>query len=69
MDITKAEAAEPQAEKHETGDGNEVGNLSADHLHIDPELERRVVRKIDKVLIPLVMALCQSLPLWFRFFL
>jgi hypothetical protein len=61
MDITKAEAAEPQSEKRETRDANLVGEGTADHLHIDPELEKRVVRKIDRTLIPLVMALCQSL--------
>lgn len=27
---------------------------------IDPELERRVVRKIDRVLVPLVTALCEQ---------
>jgi hypothetical protein len=28
-------------------------------LHIDPELERRVVRKLDLRLVPLVMSLCE----------
>jgi hypothetical protein len=29
------------------------------YVHIDPEIERRVVRKLDWNLIPLVMALCK----------
>ena len=31
--------------------------------HIDPDVQRRVVRKIDMHLVPLVTALCMSLPL------
>lgn len=30
-------------------------------VEIDPELEKRVVRKIDRVLVPLVTALCKQL--------
>ena len=31
---------------------------------IDPVMEKRVVRKMDRNIIPLVMALCMSFPKW-----
>jgi hypothetical protein len=44
-----AEKARPPSQKE---------NVIADQELRDPEIEKRVVRKMDKRLVPLVMALC-----------
>jgi hypothetical protein len=62
MDIARTDAAEPQVEKPGIGQIESV-DQNAKHsgqIAIDPEAERRLVRKLDKAIIPLVMALCQS---------
>jgi hypothetical protein len=40
---------------------NHVLRDESTYLHIDPSIERRVVRKIDIHLIPLLMILCKSI--------
>lgn len=46
-----------ELEKGGPADGKE-GSGVAHHVHIDPEIERRVVKKMDRTVIPIVMALC-----------
>ncbi|KAI0009167.1 hypothetical protein F4779DRAFT_583415 [Xylariaceae sp. FL0662B] len=60
MDISKVDYDEPTQTKCERMDRNVEGNvLSVDNgLWIDPAMEKRVKRKIDYVLIPLVTGLC-----------
>lgn len=42
------------------GEANDkVDHVSQDHLTIDPEVQKRVVRKLDTHVVPLVMALCK----------
>ena len=54
-------------EKHEIhhldGDGE---NPNMAHYHVTPELEQRVLRKLDTRLVPLVMVLCRSSYLYFH---
>ncbi|KAI1341272.1 major facilitator superfamily transporter [Xylariaceae sp. FL0016] len=62
MDITKVEEepAKPAEARDEGEPGIGAGEKSLpgqQNLHLDPALERRVRRKIDRVLIPLVMGL------------
>lgn len=58
MDISKADDPElkPTHERHES-----AALEKNDELQIDPAIEKRVRRKIDRVLIPLVMGLCKLL--------
>ncbi|KAI1388000.1 MFS general substrate transporter [Hypoxylon trugodes] len=60
MDTTKGEDLEPTQNKHEgtlgSSDEKSLG-LENDEFHIDPAVEKRVRRKIDRVLVPLVMGL------------
>ncbi|KAI0129452.1 MFS transporter-like protein [Xylariales sp. AK1849] len=53
MDITKAETPEPPYEKQELDRTSTTGG-NTNAVEIDPILEKRVVRKIDRVLIPLL---------------
>jgi hypothetical protein len=39
---------------------SEDGAIEPVVAHIDPEIERRVVRKLDRHVVSLVMALCKS---------
>ncbi|KAI1374479.1 MFS general substrate transporter [Hypoxylon crocopeplum] len=60
MDVSKGDELEPTQHRHEgtiaSSDEKSLGHES-DALHIDPALEKRVRRKIDRVLVPLVMGL------------
>ena len=42
------------------GEMHDEGNALPHHHHIDPEAEKRVVRKLDWRVTPLVSALCVS---------
>jgi hypothetical protein len=62
---SKEKPPQPQGENQAMEAGNVEKGLSpvqdenaVDHHVIDAELERRVVRKTDRNLVPLVMALC-----------
>ena len=57
MDITKGDL-EPTQDRHE--DMASVDEKAQNTVyHIDPAIERRVIRKIDRAVIPLVMGLCE----------
>lgn len=58
MDINKADL-EPTQDRHEdmAASVNEKGENTV--YHIDPAIEKRVIRKIDRAVIPLVMGLCE----------
>lgn len=64
---SKAKPSQPQGVDQAMESGNVEKGLSpvqnenaVDQHVIDAELERRVVRKTDRNLVPLVMALCTS---------
>ena len=42
------------------GETQDEGNPAGHHHHFDPEAEKRVVRKLDWRVTPLVSALCMS---------
>lgn len=64
MDDSKIEAVpQPHAERYEM-DGPDTASQKVEGTtvgHIDPAHEQRVVRKMDRALIPLVSALCEFL--------
>ena len=63
---TPVDLVEPETNHAESGDMDiekarpsyEEGHIQAQEHHIDPEVEKRVVRKLDMHVVPLVMALC-----------
>jgi hypothetical protein len=66
-----AEIAAQSVDNDGAADKSESPNLSqiengdnspsvANGFHVTPEMERRVVRKLDTRLVPLVMVLCKS---------
>ncbi|KAI2617800.1 MFS general substrate transporter [Hypoxylon sp. NC1633] len=60
MDISKGDELDPTQNMHERTDANyddKSLGLENESLYIDPAVEKRVRRKIDRVLIPLVMGL------------
>lgn len=61
-DTSVAQESKAPSEEMEKGGPAELqeGNGVAHHVHIDPEIEKRVVRKMDRTVIPIVMALCMS---------
>ncbi|KAI5919657.1 hypothetical protein F4810DRAFT_686508 [Camillea tinctor] len=63
MEISKVESLELEQARDEITAAGQVDEMSAQkgqYLRIDPEVERRVRRKIDWSLIPLVMGCCKS---------
>lgn len=62
MDANTIDAAKPHAERAEMDGLDDAGHKveAAYGNAIDPVLEKRVVRKLDRSLIPLVTALCVS---------
>lgn len=62
MADTKIESAPSHAENHEMGLGAIASHKTeaAYENAIDPALEKRVLRKMDRSLVPLVTALCRS---------
>lgn len=61
MDDHQIDSAKPYAERAEM-DGLDDSGRKAEAAHgnaIDPVLEKRVLRKLDRSLIPLVTALCK----------
>lgn len=62
MADNKIEAAPPHAENHEMGGlGGVISHKTEEPYDnvIDPVMEKRVLRKMDRALIPLVTALCR----------
>lgn len=57
MDIAEDKPTHEQHAPHVDAERQGGGNAGA-HRTIDPELEKRVVRKLDWHVIPLFMALC-----------
>jgi hypothetical protein len=53
---TAAHLETEKADVSPVEDGNESPNAATAH-HVTPEVERRLVRKLDKRLVPLVMVL------------
>lgn len=70
---TAGRATEPQAPTAVAQDGeiekgkevwhSEDGRTNSLTDHIDPAIEKRVVRKLDRNIVPLVMALCKQDPM------
>jgi hypothetical protein len=58
--IRTAARLQQDAEKGEVGQVDRGGSPIEAPSHITPELERRVLRKLDTRLVPLVMVLCTS---------
>lgn len=62
MDLSKDQELVPTQSRREQGGASSLEKergLENHALYIDPAVEKRVVRKIDRVLIPLVMGLCE----------
>lgn len=61
MDDHKLDVAEPHAERSEMANIDVTGKMAEEAYgnEIDPAAEKRVLRKMDRALIPLVTALCE----------
>lgn len=63
MADTKIESVPSHAENHEMGGLGAIASHKTEAAYenaIDPALEKRVLRKMDRSLVPLVTALCRS---------
>lgn len=65
MSVSKDDVEPTQARREGTSGISDEKSLGLENsgLYIDPAIEKRVRRKIDCHLVPLVMGLCKSSPL------